>query len=121
MAVQVDGGYKTFKVTTAVTIYRLVVLRTDGTIEPVDNVADIPIGVAQATAAANEHCTVKLLTAQGTFKIEAAGATVACAECYMTSLGKIDDTDPGSAVKWVRSLEAATAAADIIECVPMKL
>lgn len=121
MAVQVDSGFKTYKVATAVTIYRLVKLDSSGDLVPVAAVADIPIGVAQESCAAGEHCTVKLLTAAGTFKIEAQAAITTNSPCYMEADGRIDDTDPGSGVLWIRAWQAATAAGDIIECTPMKL
>ena len=121
MAVQDDSGYKAYKVATAVTIYRLVKLDSSSELVPVAAVSDIPIGVAQESCAAGEHCTVKLLTAPGTFKVEAQAAITINTECYMENDGRIDDTDPGSGVKWMRAWEAATAAGDIIECTPMKL
>ena len=121
MAVQDDSGFKSYKVATAVTIYRLVKLDSSSELVPVSGVTDKPIGVAQESCAAGEHCTVKLLTAPGTFKVEAQAAITINTECYMESDGRIDDTDPGSGVLWMRAWEAATAAGDIIECTPMKL
>lgn len=120
MAVQNDSLYKAYLVATAVTIYRFVKLDSSGNLVPVAAVSDIPIGVAQESCAAGEHCTVRLLGG-GIFKIEAQAAITTNSPCYMEADGRIDDTDPGSGVLWARAWQAATAAGDIIECTIMKL
>lgn len=121
MAVYNDGSYVPFLVATAVTIHRLVKLDSSGNLVPVAAVADIPIGVAQESCAAGEHCTVRMLNAPGFVKLEAQAAITVNTPLYMEADGTVDDTDPGSGVLWARAWEAATAAGDIIKCTIQKL
>lgn len=121
MAVYSDNGYRSFLVATAVTINRFVKLDSSGNLVPVAAVADIPIGVAQESCAANEHCTVRLLNAPGFVKLEAQAAITTNSPVYMEADGTVDDTDPGSGVLWARAWEAATAQGDIILCTIQKL
>ncbi len=73
MAVQNENGFRSFLCGEAITQYRCVNLAADGDLQHADNDQGL-IGVAQEDAAAGAHCNVKLLTAPGTFKIEAGGS-----------------------------------------------
>lgn len=116
MSQQNDSGYKTFTTSAAVGKFRRVVLASDGTVSEavVGATSTDFIGVAQDNAASGDPVVVKLKSAPGTFKIEAAGAVVAAAAIYAASTGRIDDAVSGAVIG--QAIEAAGAAGDYIEC-----
>lgn len=116
MSQQNDNGFKTFVTSAAVGKFRRVVVASDGTVsEALVGASSVDFqGVSQDAAASGKPVTVKLRSAPGTFKIEAAGAVTAAASIYAASTGRIDDAASGAIIG--KALEAATAAGDYIEC-----
>lgn len=79
---------------------------------------DKGIGVALIAAASGDEVTVKLWTDGGTFKVLAAGAVSVNDVIYAADEGQVDDV-VGTGIAVGRALEAATAANDVIEIVPI--
>lgn len=73
MAQQNDSGFKAFLTAEAIVAYRCVRLNSTGALVYADDEEE-PIGVSQEDAANATHCTVKLMTAPGTFKLTASAA-----------------------------------------------
>lgn len=116
MSQQNESGFKTFTTSAAVGKFRRVVIASTGLVsEAVVGATSTDYdGVAQDNAASGDPVVVKLRSAPGTFKIEAAGAVAAAAVIYAASTGRIDDAASGNAIG--KALEAAGAAGDYIEC-----
>ena len=74
------------------------------------------IGVTEHACASGDVVSVKLKNVSGTFKVQAAGAFSSETVLYGAADGLVDDTESGSAQFY--SLEAATAAGDVVECMP---
>lgn len=74
------------------------------------------IGVTEHACASGDVVSVKLKNVSGTFKVQAAGAFDSETVLYGAADGCVDDTESGSAQFY--SLEAATAAGDIVEALP---
>lgn len=87
----------------------------------VAGLAEEPIGVIEAAAFADGDVrSVTLLSCQGTIKCVAAGPFSQGAVVYGRALGKVDDVATSSAVRIGIALEAATAAGDIVEVLPLR-
>lgn len=74
------------------------------------------IGVTDGAFADGDICDIRLRSAIGSFEFTAAGAVVLGAAIYGAADGKVDDAVSG-AIQGI-CVEAASAANDIIECVP---
>lgn len=115
MSQYVDGNYKAFRASAAITQYARVVLASGGTISTA-GLTDKDIGTAmQAAFAAGDVVTVKLRTGAGTHKMIAKEALAIGAFVYTEAGGKVQDTAESTAYRLGTSLEAATAENDIIE------
>ncbi len=86
----------------------------------VAGLAEQPIGTIEDEAFADlDVRAVRLLSAQGTLKCVAAAAVAEGAVVYGRAAGKVDDVSTSSAVKIGIAMEAAGAANDIIEVMPL--
>lgn len=110
-------GIKTYFATEALEAYRRVKLSaTSGYVEYADG--DNPgIGFTLAPAALGEQVSVQLRSFNGTVQLEAAGAIALGGDVYGAADGKIEDV-VGSNLIGI-ALQAATAAADVIEVLPV--
>lgn len=113
---QFNTGLKAFVATEAITRYMAVKLAT-GTTVSICGSNEANIGFADETVASGETLTVKLKNAGGTFKAIANGTFSAAATLYNMADGEVDDIAGGTA-RYV-ALEAATAAGDIVEILPI--
>ena len=79
------------------------------------------VGITQEaqTLASGKPVCVRLRNSPGTFFMRAGGTGIAAnAVLYgEAATGRVDDASAGGAIGF-RSMEAATAAADVIECAP---
>lgn len=118
MSQQSDSGFKGFKASAAIARFARVKLDAAGTVSTA-GLAEKDIGVAQNAAfAAGDDVNVKLTSAPGTFKVIANEALAAAARLYTEASGRVQDTAEATSFQWGTSLEAATAAGDIIEALP---
>lgn len=118
MSQQSDSGFKGFKASAAIARFARVKLDAAGTVSTA-GLAEKDIGVAQNAAfAAGDDVNVKLTSAPGTFKVIANEALAAAARLYTEASGRVQDTAEPTSFQWGTSLEAATAAGDIIEALP---
>lgn len=115
MATQVDGNVKSFTAGAALNPFLRVKL-SSGTVV-VAGAGEEYIGVTQQEAASGAQVSVKLRSGSGTVKVTAAGAFSAGADLYGAAGGKVDDTVSGS-IQFM-ALDAATAADDIVEVLPV--
>lgn len=110
------SGYRTFTATAAaLTAWERVKLDSSGNML-VAGADDDWIGVVVQDVAASGRGTVKLLSAPGSLQLTASAAIAAGAELFGTASGRVDDA--GTTSTGYVSVEAATAAGDIIEAVP---
>ena len=122
MAVQNDSGFKAYLTAEALSAYRCVRLDADGSLVYADAEESI-LGITQHDAADGTYCTIKLLNAPGTFKLEV-GTSVTFAVTtdergpllYLANDGK-GTTTAGTKVQF-NALEAADGAGAIIEGLP---
>lgn len=112
-----DSGLKSFTTAEAITQYARVKINSSGLLLEAD-ADDKGIGTAQIAAASGEVCTVRLWTKQGTHKMVAAGGFSLNDVVYAADEGLIDDALTGG-VAVGRALEAATAANDVVEVLPI--
>jgi len=77
------------------------------------------IGITQEKVNSGDNVTVMLDNIGGTRLCTVAEALSAGATLYGADDGKLQDTDPGSGTPRATALEAATAAGDIIEVLPL--
>lgn len=75
------------------------------------------IGVTQEAVASGDNVSVRLDTHGGSQKVTASKAIIAATVVYGAADGKVTDSASGNAVG--QTCEAATAANDIIEIVPI--
>lgn len=116
MSQQTDNGCKTMTADEAIPQYARVVFESDGRCV-VASLTQIGDGIAQTPAfAAGDPISVKLWNSAGTFKMIASEALAAGANLYTESNGEVQDTAASTSFKFAKSLEAATADQDIIEC-----
>lgn len=116
MSQQIDGNYKQFPASAAISQYARVAIASDGTISAAGLTVK-EIGTAQNAAfAAGDLVNVKLRTAAGTHKMIAAAAVAAGAPIGTVASGKVDDALTATGFVIGVSLEAATANNDVIEC-----
>lgn len=115
MSQQIDGNYKQFPASAAITQYARVTLASDGTVAAAGLTAK-EIGIAQNAAfAAGDLVNVKLRSAAGTQKGICAGP-VACGAAISTQAsGKIDDAATSTGFPIGQALEAGAANNDVIE------
>jgi hypothetical protein len=119
MAQYVETACRTFQASAAISQFLRVKLNGSNKLEAA-GVGDVGLGtIERAALAANEYHPVRLWTAQGTRKMVAAGAISREAVVYAAASGKIDDTVTGVPIGI--ALEAATAADDVIEILPLGL
>jgi hypothetical protein len=113
MAQQNDSGFMTFEAATALLARRLVRLSSGVTVGYNGASNTDYVGVTQdAASAAGDYVALKLNTAPGTAKVEAAGSFSAGATLYAAADGKVDDS--GTVVVG-EALEAASGSGSIIE------
>lgn len=118
MAEFIDGPVKTLQAAGAIGQYVLVKCSAANTVD-VAGLAEQPIGVAMRAAfAAGDDVPVRLLSACGTIKCYAAAAITVGTVVYGRASGYVDDNSGSSAVRVGVTLDAATAAGDIVEVVP---
>lgn len=120
MAQYNEGPTKTFKAAGAIAQYLRV--KPSGTAGQVSvaGLADLDIGVADREAfAAGDHISVRLGNASGTCLMVAAGEIAAHAKVYTAANGQVSAT--GATTSFLRgiALEAAGAAGDVIEVMPI--
>lgn len=114
---QVNGNCRTFEAGEAIPQYSRVIVQSDGTVD-VAGLTEIGDGVAQTEAfGAGETVSVKLWNSAGTFQMIAGEAFAAAADLYTEGSGKVQDTAASTSFLFARSLTAATADGDIVECV----
>jgi predicted RecA/RadA family phage recombinase len=109
-------GYISLPTVAAIAEGQRVKINASGQID-VAAAGDVAVGVATMAAASGAHCTVKLWTAPGTFICRANAAIAAGARLYPTASGNVDDAVGTTPLNLV-ALTAATAANDLIECLP---
>jgi len=112
---QYNSGLKAFTSGEALAARRRV-KKSSGTVVYADAGEEF-IGVTEHACASGEVVTVKLHNVSGTFKMTASEAFAVNTVLYGAADGKVADTENGSAQFY--SLEAATADADIVECLPL--
>lgn len=116
----VNESERSFTASGAIAERTLVKLASDNTVAAAaTHSTDKPIGVALSNAADGDNVTVKLLNGDGTVLVVANGAVVIGTTLFGCDSGKVNDTDPGSAVKVGIALNAAAADGDIIEMIPV--
>lgn len=109
MSQYVETPTRTFLAGEALAANRLVKLSA-GTVVYCD-ATDKPIGVTENACANAERVAVRLISAQGTAKVQTSAAVATSVAVYGTADGKIDDADPGSGVVVGLALEAAASGA----------
>ncbi|MDB4726476.1 DUF2190 family protein [bacterium] len=115
MSQSMDTGYKSFTCDEALAMHARVKLDSDGRVTTA-GLADQAIGTARnATFAAGDAVTVKMVSACGTHKMIAVEALAAGAVVYGEAAGKVQDTAASTSFKCGIALEAATADGDVIE------
>jgi len=112
-----DNGILTRVAGEALTQYARVKLNTSNQVVEAD-ADDKGIGTVCEDVASGGHAAVKLWSAPGTHKMIANGAFSVNDIVYSHDEGEVDD-DPDVGVAVGRACEAATAANDIIEVIPM--
>lgn len=117
MSQHVDGNYKGFVASAAISQHARVKCDAAGTVSTA-GLTDKDIGTAMNAAfAAGDQVQVKLRTAAGTHKMIAAGAVTLGAQVNTQASGKIDDAATSTGFPLGMALEAATANNDIIEVI----
>ncbi|HUU94907.1 MAG TPA: capsid cement protein [Phycisphaerae bacterium] len=112
----VDTGSKVFPAAGA--LGQGVLVKTPGALAAA-GLAEQPIGVMKHATFAAGPGTVDLLSKQGTLLCKAAGAFSAGAIVYGRASGLVDDVATSSAVAIGVALDAATAANDLVEVMPL--
>ena len=111
------SGYKSFIATgTAIPAYTRVTVNASGQITAAA-ATDITIGVTMEYIASNGIGNVKLFSAPGSFMMTASAAITAGTQLYPTASGRVAGT--GTTALNLVALDAATAAGDVIEALPM--
>lgn len=125
MANQNDSGFKAFLTAEALGAYRLVRFDSSGYLVYAD-AEESPIGVTQMDAASGVFCTVKLLSAPGTFKIATAAAITFAVTTdergpllYVANDGYVTPT-AGTKV-FFNACEAGDGAGAVVECTPYNI
>ena len=114
MASQVDGD-KSFLAGAAIEAFTFVKLTAANTVQNAGaGEGSSMIGVAQNKVASGEYVAVRLRGGGNTSKVVAADAVVVNTAIYCAASGRVDDASSGVTVG--TSLDAAGAAADVIEC-----
>lgn len=117
MSQQFDTGTRPFAASAAITQFARVKIEAAGTVVTA-GLTEVGDGIAQTAAlAANDVIAVKLWNSSGTFKMIAKEAIAGAATLYTEAGGKVQDTAEATSYPFARSIEAATAENDIIECV----
>jgi len=117
---QFNTGLKSFYASEAIARYQAVKLTSgSGTYVSVAGSNESNIGFADEAVASGERLTVKLKNAGGTYKAKAAGAFSVGASLYNMASGAVDDVSGGTQ-RYV-ALEAASAAGDIVEVLPIEV
>lgn len=116
MSQQYDSWYRTFVAGEAIAQYDQVYISGANTVSIAD-LTNRPIGVSQAAAAIGAAVTVKML--YPTFKVRAEEAFAAAALLYTENSGTVQDTAASTSLPMYQAIEAATAAGDIVEVVPI--
>ena len=112
-----DNGKQAYVAGEAITQYARVKINSSRQLLEAD-VDDKGIGTALTGGASGDSVTVKLWSAPGTHKMIANGAFSLNDVLYTSDEGEVDD-DPALGVAVGRALEAATAAGDIVEVMPL--
>jgi len=122
MAVQNDNGFKAYTAGEDLAAYRRVRFNSSGNLVYAD-AEESTLGITQADCSSGDTVTIKLITAPGTFKIEASEAVTFAVSTdergpllYGADDGKVSDT-AGTKVLF-NALEASDGAGAIIECLP---
>lgn len=116
---QYNNTNKTFVANGAIAAHTLVKLEAAGTIATA-GAGDAPIGVAMYDIADGVAGAVALLNQQGTVEIYAAAAITNATVVYGKASGYIDDGTAAGDYQVGVAMEAATAAGDIIEVMPIQ-
>lgn len=116
MATQCDGPVCSFTANEDITAYRCVKAGSGRSVEMCE-VDDGALGVSQKSVLEGQECPVRMITVDGTFKIEAGEAFADLADLYVDDDGRVVDTDPGAGHIRFQSLEAASAAGSVVECI----
>jgi hypothetical protein len=115
-----NSGNRTFRAGEDLAAHRLVKIKSGTTTTPPEVVyADSDenfIGVTKYPMTSGDSLTIRFRNVEGSVELEAGEAFDAGIDLFTANDGKVVDTDPGSGTARVHSLEAATAAGDIIEC-----
>lgn len=116
MSQQNDNGLKRGEADEAIPQFSRVIQEADGK-WVVAGITQIGDGIAQTPAfAAGDEIAIKLWNSAGTFKMIALEALAVGADLYTEASGKVQDTAASTSFRFAKSLEAATADGDIIEC-----
>jgi len=115
---QVSGRRRTFQASAAIARYLRVKL-SSGKLAAA-GLADNDIGTLDyAALAADEYVPVNLRSLEGTELVVAAGEITLGAAVYTAASGRVSATAAATSYKRGIALEAATAAGDIIEILPL--
>ena len=114
--IQVDNGFKTFTAGEDLSAFRRVKLDTTVNQVIYADAEHDSVGITQGAVDSGDPVNLKLRTAEGTVKVEAAGVVTLGDIVYGADDGKIDD-DP-SGVVFGQAINASGADGDIIEVIP---
>jgi len=113
-----DRGYRSFEAITSLNAYTLVKVSTGDAITACDE-TEQPVGVLHQAAAQGDEVLVALLSKVGTVRIKTAGAITRGTRVYGVDDGLVADAVGSSRVCIGIALEAATAAGDVVEVMPL--
>ena len=115
MSQYVNGNYKSFPAAAAIGKHLRVKLNGSGKLA-VAGATDFDIGTLRDPATfADEPVAVRLVSANGTVTVVAAGAIAENAVVYGAAAGKVNDVQATDSFQFGIALEAATADGDVIE------
>jgi hypothetical protein len=121
MSSQNDSGYIALYPDANVEAYVRVKLNATQNSCSLAGATDEWVGITQAaqTLASGLPVTVRLRNSPGTFLMRAGGTGIAANALLYgeAATGRVDDASAGGSIGF-RSMEAATAAGDVIECAP---
>ncbi len=116
MSQQTEGGFKAFTAEEDLLAFRRVKQgAAAGGVVYADN-ADAELGITQEAVDSGDRVTVRLRSAEGTFKVQAKTAIALGADCDRADDGYVDDGTDGGAVGF-KALEAASGLGSIIEVI----
>ena len=116
MARQIESGFDTLTAAEALEAWRNIKLDSSGNAVYAD-AGDEPYGTTVEAASNGDLVAVRLRSAEGTVKVEAAGVFAIGAMLYAAADGKVDDVPTGRPLFLAK--EAASAAGDVVEALPI--